>query len=335
MMHAEDMHYPVHLGVTEAGEGEDGRIKSAAGIGTLLAEGIGDTIRVSLTEEPENEVPVARKLVTLSEGLKIDKYIKNLRNAVLEPTDFKPGVTRKVDIIGGNNPPVVIGADSVDMTIAEFITMSIEDLHDENLSQLNENKNAVLVYHCKSNCIPAEIKLLHHSLNERFCNVPVIYKLTLHERNREDFQIKATANLAGAFIDGFGNGIWLENTFQIEDNLETFTSFAILQACRARITKTEYIACPSCGRTNFNLIKTLNRIRSVTSHLKHLKIGVMGCIVNGPGEMADADYGYVGSGKGKVTLYKSKTVIKRNIPENEAVKELIELIKANDDWIDP
>jgi (E)-4-hydroxy-3-methylbut-2-enyl-diphosphate synthase len=163
----------------------------------------------------------------------------------------------------------------------------------------------------------------------------VIFLLHLYEQDPEDFQLKSAASLGGAFIDGFGNGIWLTNQYPLFDDQISSTAFGILQACRARITRTEYISCPSCGRTHFNLIEALARIKTATSHLKGMKIGVMGCIVNGPGEMADADYGYVGSGKGTITLYKSKEVIKRGIPEQYAVDELIKLIKENGEWVDP
>jgi len=157
----------------------------------------------------------------------------------------------------------------------------------------------------------------------------------MHENNPEDFQLRSAASLGGTFIDGFGDGIWLTNEFPFADDIIRSTALGILQACRVRITHTEYIACPSCGRTNFDLMETLARIKVATSHLKGLKIGVMGCIVNGPGEMADADYGYVGAGKGKITLYKSKEIIKKSIPEKNAVDELINLIKANGDWAEP
>jgi (E)-4-hydroxy-3-methylbut-2-enyl-diphosphate synthase len=172
-------------------------------------------------------------------------------------------------------------------------------------------------------------------LREQQCNVPVIFQLHLHERIPEDFMLKSAASVGGAFIDGFGNGLWLTNEFPLAADVINSTAFGILQACRARMTRTEYISCPSCGRTNFNLMEALARIKAATLHLKGLKIGVMGCIVNGPGEMADADYGYVGSGKGKITLYKSREVIKRGIAEEDAVNELITVIKNSGDWVEP
>jgi (E)-4-hydroxy-3-methylbut-2-enyl-diphosphate synthase len=172
-------------------------------------------------------------------------------------------------------------------------------------------------------------------LQETGCDTPVIFKLSLQENHAEDFMLRCAAALGGAFLDGFGDGIWLENAFPLPGDLVNRTAFGILQACRARMFKTEYIACPSCGRTQFNLMETLARIKAVTSHLKGLKIGVMGCIVNGPGEMADADYGYVGAGKGKITLYKSREVIKKGIPEADAVDELVRLIREYGDWTDP
>jgi (E)-4-hydroxy-3-methylbut-2-enyl-diphosphate synthase len=164
--------------------------------------------------------------------------------------------------------------------------------------------------------------------------VPVVFRLHLEEKLSEDFMLKSAAALGSAFIDGFGDGIWLTNSYPLGDAVVHSAALGILQACRARMSKTEYISCPSCGRTHFNLIEALARIKQATSHLKGLKIGVMGCIVNGPGEMADADYGYVGAGKGKITLYKAKEVVKKGIPEEYAVAELVQLIKENGDWVE-
>jgi (E)-4-hydroxy-3-methylbut-2-enyl-diphosphate synthase len=338
MMKEEGMNFPLHLGVTEAGEGEDGRIKSATGIGTLLADGLGDTIRVSLTEDPEAEIPVAQKLVHHIASISHHSPLPLLSSSLTFPTDpyaFNRRISRTVDNIGGNHPPVVIGSDNIDEKRIKLVTASFGDLTDNLIKELSDDKMTVLVYCCTNANVQAELRWLHFKLLEQHCDVPVIFQLLLHERNPEDFMLKSAVSLGGAFIDGFGNGIWLANEFSLSTDLINSTAFGILQACRARMTKTEYISCPSCGRTHFNLMESLSRIKAATSHLKGLKIGVMGCIVNGPGEMADADYGYVGAGRGKITLYKSKEVIRKGIPEEDAVYELIALIKENGDWVEP
>jgi (E)-4-hydroxy-3-methylbut-2-enyl-diphosphate synthase len=329
------MKFPLHLGVTEAGEGEDGRIKSAAGIGTLLADGLGDTIRVSLTEEPEYEIPVARKLVNHIAAISKHDPLPEIQALQENPFAFNRRKSRTVGNIGGNHPPVVIGADDISQNSVRLVTVSYRELTDTLIRELANDDNAVLVYRCTNANVQAELRWLHYKLEEHQCDLPVIFQLHLYERNPEDFQLKSAASLGGAFIDGFGDGIWLTNQYPLSAGLINSTAFGILQACRARMTRTEFISCPSCGRTQFNLMEALARIKAATSHLKGLKIAVMGCIVNGPGEMADADYGYVGSGKGRITLYKSREVIKRGIPEYEAVDELIGLIKNNNDWVDP
>ena len=193
----------------------------------------------------------------------------------------------------------------------------------------------VIVYDCISANVLAETTWLHYQLKQMACDLPVIIHKHYSEDDLETLQIKSATDLGGPFIDGFGDGIWITNFGSISEENLVSTSFGILQACRARMSRTEFISCPSCGRTNFNLIETMSRIKAATSHLKSLKIGIMGCIVNGPGEMADADYGYVGAGKGKITLYKSKQVVKRGISEQSAVDELVALIKENGDWEDP
>ena len=335
MMQDEGMNYPLHLGVTEAGEGEDGRIKSAAGIGTLLAEGLGDTIRVSLTEEPENEVPVACKLANHIAAVSHHVRLPEIPASAITANTFNRRISRTVGNIGGNLPPLVIGSDRLDEGAMKLVTVSFTELTDTLVREMTVDETIVLVYRCTNENVHAELKWLRHTLEVHHCGVPVIFQLSLEESDPEDFRLKCAASLGGAFIDGFGNGIWLINRDPLPDGLITSTAFGILQACRARMTRTEYISCPSCGRTNFNLMETLSRVKAATSHLKTLKIGIMGCIVNGPGEMADADYGYVGSGKGKITLYKSKEVIKRGVPEQHAVDELIALIKESGDWVDP
>ncbi len=330
-MDREGMHYPLHLGVTEAGEGEDGRIKSAVGIGTLLADGLGDTIRVSLTEEPEAEIPVARKLVDFAGSA---SQMNRTRDRNKEQADYNRRITRKTGNIGGNLPPVVYGLDDPGIPVS-LIQVASAELFGEFLNKLNTDQSAVLVYQPSTDNVQHELRWLRQTLDHSKCEVPVILRLHLHDGNEEDFMLHAAVSLGGAFIEGFGDGIWLTGEHALTQQQVHSVSLGILQAARVRMSKTEYIACPSCGRTNFNLMESLSRIKAATSHLKGLKIGVMGCIVNGPGEMADADYGYVGAGKGKITLYKAKEVVKRGIPESEAVEELIALIKDHGDWKDP
>jgi (E)-4-hydroxy-3-methylbut-2-enyl-diphosphate synthase len=384
MMDKEGMPFPLHLGVTEAGEGEDGRIKSAVGIGTLLSEGLGDTIRVSLTEEPEAEIPVATLIVRSIQKKEIEGVRESGREGVRErgregekergsvgerergraserereraresekgndPVRTRVGEresgkgryefyrrnSRLVGNIGGGHP-VVIGYDQIDPGV-RMIKSSLSDLNAELIAGLESNPDAVLVYTVEDDNVQAELKWLRYFLKEKQCNVPVIFRQVLNANSEADFLIRSSVCLGGAIIDGFGDGLWLENENAIEISKEKIASISlgILQACRARMSKTEFISCPSCGRTNFNLIETLARIRKATGHLKGLKIGVMGCIVNGPGEMADADYGYVGSGMGRVTLYKAKEIVKRAIPEGNAVEELVALIKENGDWVE-
>jgi (E)-4-hydroxy-3-methylbut-2-enyl-diphosphate synthase len=333
VMKNEGMNYPLHLGVTEAGEGEDGRIKSAVGISTLLADGIGDTIRVSLTEEPEIEIPVARKLVALVNNISVDESWPEMEEGG-NRYSFTRRKTRLTRNIGGSQPPIVIGSDKVTGDV-HFIHASFTGVHESLIKNLNEDKSSVLVYKPEKSNVQAELRWLCHTLKKGHCDAPVIFRLDLNEENDEAFMLKSSSWLGGAFIDGFGDGIWLTKQFEITPGICQSVALGILQACRARISKTEYISCPSCGRTHFNLMDTLSRIKAETSHLKGLKIGVMGCIVNGPGEMADADYGYVGAGKGKITLYKAKEVVKKGIPEEEAVQELVALIKQNGDWVEP
>jgi (E)-4-hydroxy-3-methylbut-2-enyl-diphosphate synthase len=335
MMRDEGMSFPLHLGVTEAGEGEDGRIKSAAGIGALLADGLGDTIRVSLTEEPENEVPVARKLVEHIAAISLQDPLPEISSFPADPYTYNPRISRIVENIGGNYPPVVIGFDSISKDRIKLVITSFRELNDTMIRELTNDTHTVLVYRCTNANVQAELKWLRWRLQGKRCDIPVIFHLNLNEENTEDFILKSAASLGGAFIDGFGDGIWLTNRVPFSADMINSTALGILQACRMRMTRTEYISCPSCGRTHFNLMETLARIKAATSHLKGLKIGVMGCIVNGPGEMADADYGYVGAGKGKITLYKGKELIKKGIPQENAVNDLIALIKENGDWVEP
>jgi (E)-4-hydroxy-3-methylbut-2-enyl-diphosphate synthase len=327
MMDIEGMPFPLHLGVTEAGDGDDGRIKSAAGIAALLNDGIGDTIRVSLTEDPEAEIPVARKIVNFS-----GKGSETVE--AIGPVEYSKRKSRIAGNVGGNFPPVVIGFDAIQDSV-NLVESSIPDLTREFLRDLSNNRGSVLVLNPGIENSSDIIRRVRTMMEMNYCDVPVVLRLHTEEKSVEDFMLKSAACLAGAFIDGFGDGLWLSNQFPMPAGTETSVSLGILQATRARMSKTEYISCPSCGRTNFNLMESLSRIKAATVHLKGLKIGVMGCIVNGPGEMADADYGYVGAGKGKITLYKGREVVKRNIPETEAVEELIRVIKDNGDWKEP
>lgn len=391
-MDKEGLAFPLHLGVTEAGDGEDGRIKSAVGIGSLLADGIGDTIRVSLSEDPEFEIPVARKLVA---------YITERENhpeIVARPSDkFSPFSTDRretyvVGNIGGDNLPIVISDRSngnfelnshflpdyiyvgkelpmsapraipsiLDVegwkgdkntyplftvancqninktsTAIKFLELSYGELNDEIISLLKADQNIVIILTTDHINGVGEQRAFIHTLLNNDCDTPVVLKRKYKENESEDLQIKAAADLGTLFLDGFGNGILLQNEGAIPlKNVDAYM-FGILQASRVRTSKTEYISCPSCGRTLFDLQTTVALVKEATSHLKHLKIGVMGCIVNGPGEMADADYGYVGAERGKISLYKKKNLIEKNIPSGEAVQRLVQLIKDNGDWIEP
>lgn len=334
MMDKEEMMYPLHLGVTEAGEGEDARIKSAVGIGTLLSEGLGDTIRVSLTEEPEAEIPVAKAILK-----SFGNYIREDRDRVpgLKETgkfEFNRRKSRGAGNIGGGLPPVVYGYDQIDPNI-RLIRSTSSELSAELISDLKAMLSTVLIYTVGNSNVQNELKWLKNRLDEYKCDVPVILRQVSNENTEDDFMIKCSLSLGGAIIDGFGDGLWLENSIITDKEKINSISLGILQACRARMSRTEFISCPSCGRTHFNLMDALAKIRKATGHLKGLKIGVMGCIVNGPGEMADADYGYVGSGIGKITLYKAREIVKKGIAEDKAVEELITLIRENGDWTEP
>ena len=289
-MRHEGMDFPLHLGVTEAGEGEDGRIKSAVGIGALLADGIGDTIRVSLTEAPENEIPVARLLV--------DHFSHRTGEfSVKHPERYSPTEYRRRSHVA---VPVVHDEPTEGFRILEA---------------LSENPTAEL-----------RAAILNMDSNE-----PVVVKCRYNEPSLETLAVKAAADLGPLLLDGLADGIRIDAPAFDDAQLREI-ELMILQAARVRFSHTEYIACPSCGRTLYDIEKTLAEIKSRTSHLKNLRIGVMGCIVNGPGEMADADYGYVGAAPGRITLYKGCEIVERNIPQEEALDRLIDLIKANGDW---
>ncbi|MBQ8500813.1 MAG: 4-hydroxy-3-methylbut-2-en-1-yl diphosphate synthase [Bacteroides sp.] len=392
MMEQEGMHFPLHLGVTEAGDGEDGRIKSALGIGALLADGLGDTIRVSLSEAPEAEIPVARKLVDYVTGRACHPYIPGAEAPTFDYLSPTRRESTAVHRIGGNQLPVVIAARlDGDMTFhpnfmpdyvytgrqvpqerpaalpcivdsdvwngeadtypvfkstqlpflgschspVKFLFLTYMGLTDEVLACLKYHPEVVIIAQSNHpNRLGEQRALVHQLMCEGLKN-PVVFFQHYAETEVEDLQIKAAADMGALVFDGLVDGMFLFNqTTDIAPSVQDQTAFGILQAGRLRTSKTEYISCPGCGRTLYNLESTIARIKAATSHLKGLKIGIMGCIVNGPGEMADADYGYVGAGRGKISLYKQKECIEKNIPEDEAVEKLIELIKANGDWND-
>ncbi len=317
-MKEEGMAFPIHFGVTEAGDGEDGRIKSAVGIGALLSEGIGDTIRVSLTEDPEKEIPVA---------IKLRDYImaRNGHDEVKLPSSVSEGSSRNyatpVPGFENINYPLVVGIDIPGVPGAwhKVNAASAPYLFDDDTPVVIESHNANPV---------GEIA----SWIDRFVTLggknPIFIKFSYDDSDLEDLQIKAGADFGPLLLWGYGSGIILDAPAFTADEINSI-ALGLLQAARLRISKTEYIACPSCGRTLFDLQKTLKEVKEATAGLKGLKIGVMGCIVNGPGEMADADYGYVGAGPGKVSLYKGKQLVKKNIPSEEAIGELLALINAD------
>lgn len=427
--------YPLHLGVTEAGDGEDGRIKSAVGIGTLLEDGIGDTIRVSLTEDPEFEIPVCKDIVSRYTNRSSHQSIEPITQALpYNPFEYKRRATKVVSNIGSGHVPVVIAdylkAETItakDLTAigyrydeptdkwnigdaaadyiytgkkildfylpgtlqvicdydtwlhaedktkyhplftpAEYLANTAEKnmqhfiLADANaewgmlqqlLAAIKDNKHVVLALESKNvNSMPS-VRRLMMELQLQNINCPVILCGVNRDKTVDEQLIDFATNTGGLLLDGFGDGVWLWNHMRQVENIKmsgrTYlevknnhqflnnTGFSILQATRTRISKTEYISCPSCGRTLFDLQETTAMIRNATNHLKGVKIAIMGCIVNGPGEMADADFGYVGSGPGKITLYKNKDVVKRNVPSEIAVNELIQLLKDNEVWIEP
>ena len=345
VMAEEGIAYPLHLGVTEAGDAEDGRIKSAVGIGALLADGIGDTVRVSLAEAPENEIPVAKELV---EYVALRKDAPAIEAVAAAGFNYEEPVRRRTcafGIIGGDNVPVVVGGEVEDKDIASdiaadlvpvvslenakdarFIAVTYGELTPENIAKIRVLKDIVLVASSEHMNPVGELRALVHRLMIEGVEAPVIIRRAYDESSVEALRIKASADLGVLLIDGLADGLWIENPGMSAAELNAL-AFGILQATRARISKTEYIACPGCGRTMYDLQGTLARIKAATGHLKGLKIGVMGCIVNGPGEMADADYGYVGAARGKVSLYRRKECVEKNIPEDEAIERLLQLIE--------
>lgn len=342
-MKNESFNFPIHLGVTEAGDAEDGRIKSAAGIGALLHDGIGDTIRVSLTEDPEFELPVARKIADFYTKTNSEN-IAEISNYPVNPYQYNRRKSLQINDIGNNQTVKIVGDNNADYsctnnqlinnkTSLPFEYLIVDNIEIFKNDTLHRNLSAkVLVFDLNTQNSFQERKLF--SLLNKYQNEsPVIIKKTYNITDLEEFQMKAAADFNVLIVDGFCDGIWIENP-NFNAGIITKTSFNILQACGVRISKTEFISCPSCGRTQFRIMDALKLIKERTSHLKGLKIAVMGCIVNGPGEMADAHYGYVGAGNGRITLYKEKEVVEKNIAESEALDKLIELIKVNGDWND-
>ena len=413
-MEAEGMNYPLHLGVTEAGEGEDGRIKSSLGIGTLLEDGIGDTIRVSLTEEPEYEIPIARFLVDRYTNRSKHDNILDINDCAINPFEYNPRKSDTVLNIGGENVPrvaanlldvdiitqdtlnqigytyfhdddkwgisdfacdfIFIGDKNIDFEIPgtlgvvqnystwikdkkerhypkinvdqylegvklhhqlNILYLNVSKIDNEVIERLKKDSNIVLLIDTDNLHGMSEQRRFFIELLESNCRTPVIISRKYQEISNEKFQLYSATDIGGLFVDGLGDGIYLTKKGSSSLEERNKISFGILQASRTRISKTEYISCPSCGRTLFDLQETTALIRSKTQHLKGLKIGIMGCIVNGPGEMADADYGYVGTGVGKISLYKKHDVIRKDVPMEIADQALIDLIKENGDWVDP
>ena len=329
-MTQEGMSFPVHLGVTEAGEGEDGRIKSAVGIGALLQDGIGDTIRVSLSEAPEKEIPVARFLVDYVTSYRKEADLP-VPADVQAPADYnwlKPErrQTTRVGEIGGGQVPVVL--DEIPVTGA--ISANPFNFTPETAEFLRKHPEVVVVSHPQTVNRLGEHRALALAMMNLGLRNPLLVYQEYAETNLEHLQLKAAADTGVLFIEGLADGIILQNHAPgISVEVVRDLAYSILQAARARFTKTEYISCPGCGRTLYDLEGTIARIKAATAHLKGLKIAIMGCIVNGPGEMADADYGYVGAARGKVSLYKQKVCIEKNIPEEEAVERLLRFIEED------
>ena len=407
--------YPLHLGVTEAGDGEDGRIKSAVGIGTLLEDGLGDTIRVSLTEEPEFEMPVAKLLAERYSLRKEHKEIPQIKFELpYNPFEYQRFHTNEIINIGNHNVPRIIADYSMksevtaaslfgvgynysvpldkwnltDMAVdylflgdnninfeipgtlgliynsqswlphknhklsfplfcgdeyfrstetsskLNFVAVTIEVLTDEFIEKIKNQNTVCLVLDSFNIHTLPELRRMAIDLAHHQCKLPIIIKCNYSQLSQEEFQLFSSTDIGGLLLDGFGDGIWIKQKECVSIQMCNSTAFGILQASRTRISKTEYISCPSCGRTLFDLQETTQKIRERTDHLKGIKIGIMGCIVNGPGEMADADYGYVGTGPGKISLYKGKVVVKKNVTSETAVDELIGLIKENGDWLE-
>lgn len=323
-MDAEEMHYPLHLGVTEAGDGEDGRIKSAVGIGALLREGIGDTIRVSLSEEPEAELPVARKIMDYIDLMATAAPVEAPRDGRFRLGKGMRRMSREIGAVGGSRVPVVPAVDGITRMKeidAEAVIAGKADIAPDDIILLSASGEVPgMTLEAAMNILVAE-----------GIDNPVILREVYNGPDADTVRLRASIDLGSLLLKGFADGIEIVSDALTPDEASRL-ALAILQSARLRISHTEYIACPGCGRTLFDLQQTLARVKEATSHLKGLKIGVMGCIVNGPGEMADADYGYVGAGVGKISLYKGKECVEKNIPAEEAVSHLVELIKKCGDW---
>ncbi|GGF18470.1 (E)-4-hydroxy-3-methylbut-2-enyl-diphosphate synthase [Echinicola rosea] len=415
--------YPLHLGVTEAGDGEDGRVKSAVGIGTLLEDGLGDTVRVSLTEDPEFEAPVAKALIDRYSRRLAHETVAPISHYPLNPYEYEKRETMEVYNVGGANVPRVItdisrvenitekelknvghfylpeldkwkmndvGCDFVysgknpicfmlpnglkeiidvakwaemedhhhkfpAFTLEELETVDVRHnalnflkLKDTEVERaiplLKERSDLVIILHSENKHNMPALRRAYIALINAGIRLPVVTEAGYQEQDADQTMLYAATDLGGLLIDGLGDGVMLgleekaspdRKALMDTIKLHNSVSFGVLQAARTRMSKTEYISCPSCGRTLFDLQETTAMIRKRTDHLKGVKIGIMGCIVNGPGEMADADYGYVGSGKGKITLYKGKEVVKRAVPSEHAVDELINIIREDGQWIEP
>lgn len=331
-MDKEDMHYPLHLGVTEAGNGEDGRIRSAVGIGALLSEGIGDTIRVSLSEEPECEIPVAAMLTERIAAWSSAPDIEGETYPGFNPVESARRSSEAVGNVGGTNIPVAVGADALPED--DIIRLSA-DVDSKTLAAEAENARGKVIILTTASVNPAAtLKAAMHALTAAGIKAPLIPEIDYGTTSPEATTVYAAADMGAILLSGFTDGISIKSSTMGADALGAL-SLGILQAARLRFSRTEFISCPGCGRTMFDLQSTVNTIKQELSHLTHLKIGVMGCIVNGPGEMADADYGYVGAGVGRVSLYRQKECIERNIPQEEALPHLIALIKADGRWVEP
>lgn len=332
MMEKENKNYPIHLGVTEAGSDMEGRIKSAVGIGSLLIDNIGNTIRVSLSEAPEKEIPVARKIVNYIESMPKNEHPKL-------KTTFSRRKTTKSGIIGGEQAPIVISTNNVDctpkadITLAElknYMLTSNAELNAEVITFLQASPQTIVLLVSNSDNSANDMRQAITRMDENNISNPIIIVRAYNEDNLEYLQIKASIDLGTLLIDGLVDGIYIANSSEhIAETDIIDLSFTILQSARARTSRTEYISCPTCGRTKFDLPSAVRKVKEATSHLVGLKIAVMGCIVNGPGEMADADYGYIGAGKGKVSLYKKNICILKNIPEENAISELLRIINED------
>lgn len=337
MMEKSGKNYPLHLGVTEAGSDTEGRIKSASGIGTLLSEGIGDTIRVSLSEAPEAEIPVAKNIV---EYINTYNYSTTIQPKQLSRrTSYNKRKSNEIHNIGGENVPIVVTNKANNTEIHEDYTidnipnkvlLEVEKIDTSTLELLKTHPEQIIFLTTKEHNFIGTIRLGIEILSKNNIYNPIIVTKRYNENNLSLLQIKSAIDFGGLLIDGLIDGIYINNENRaISEEEVCETSFQILQSTRARFSTTEYISCPSCGRTKFDLPERVKEVKKATKHLKGLKIAVMGCIVNGPGEMADADYGYIGAGFGKVSLYKGKDCIVKNIPEGEAIKKLLEIINSN------